>query len=343
MDRRANYFDELRLLAAWLVLFSHCYPLSGSALGDPFARSIGIDTLGGVGVAIFFVLSGYLVTLSWERSTGTIDFFWKRARRIYPALGACVCVCVCVIGFWLSSLDPAAFFQHPQTREYFKTATAWSIKFVLPGAFPHNPLPGTVNGSLWSLPYELRCYLCLALLGLLPIALRWKVAATTTLLALYLFSRPQMPVFDRYLGIDYYHAKLGLFFAIGATYASWRKHIRPMCWLGLAGTVAACTMADSSVRTIVWVVSFSTFALGVALVPWHFPKLPERMGDWSYGLYLYGFPTQQVVAHFDVAKSLSLPGYVVVCTFASLTLAALSWFVVERPALAFERKGARQS
>lgn len=116
-----------------------------------------------------------------------------------------------------------------------------------------------------------------------------------------------------------------------------------MWWLGLAGTVAACTMGDSSVRTIVWVVSFSTFALGVALVPWHLPKLPERMGDWSYGLYLYGFPTQQVVAHFDVAKSLSLPGYVVVCTIASLTLAALSWFVVERPALAFERKGARRA
>lgn len=76
LDRRSNNFDALRLLAAWLVLFSHCYPISGQKVADPFNRIVGLDTFGGVGVAIFFVLSGYLVTLSWQRSPGDASFLW---------------------------------------------------------------------------------------------------------------------------------------------------------------------------------------------------------------------------------------------------------------------------
>jgi hypothetical protein len=77
LDRRTNNFDLLRLLAAWFVLFSHCYPLTGQPVLDPFARYTGIDTLGGIGVSIFFVLSGYLVTNSLERSSSVFSFARK--------------------------------------------------------------------------------------------------------------------------------------------------------------------------------------------------------------------------------------------------------------------------
>ncbi len=278
------------------------------------------------------------MTLSWQRSTGTIDFFWKRARRIYPALAGCVVISI-LVGSMLSILEPITYFQHSQTREYLKTASAWTIKYALPGVFSNNPTPNAVNGSLWSLPYELRCYLFLILLGVMPVALRWKTLASAILLALYVLARPSMPLFDRYLGLDYYHAKLGLFFAIGATYACWRAKARAVWWAGLLETVVTCALPDSSFRTVLWGLSMSTLILGAALAtPHRFVKLPERMGDWSYGLYLYAFPVQQIVAYLGFSKSLGLPGYVVVCTMASLVLAAFSWFVIERPALAYDRK-----
>lgn len=86
-DRSGNRFDFMRLFAALLVLWSHSYPLTGRNPQEPLARLTGIESMGGMGVAIFFVLSGYLVTLSLERSPGLLSFARKRAVRIYPAPG----------------------------------------------------------------------------------------------------------------------------------------------------------------------------------------------------------------------------------------------------------------
>ena len=85
MIKHDNNFDVLRLFAAWLVLFSHSYPLSGQPFADPFSRYVGLDTAGGVGVSIVFLLSGYLVAHWWQRSSSVASFVWKRVRRIYPA------------------------------------------------------------------------------------------------------------------------------------------------------------------------------------------------------------------------------------------------------------------
>ncbi len=108
LNRDDNRFDILRLIAAWLVLFSHCYPLGGRPGGEPLASTLGIDTLGGVGVSIFFVLSGYLVTLSLERSPSLLEFARRRALRIYPALVVICLLCVLVLGPLMTTWPQAA-------------------------------------------------------------------------------------------------------------------------------------------------------------------------------------------------------------------------------------------
>ena len=338
LDRRDNNFDLLRLIAAWLVLFSHSYPLSGQPVSDPFERYVGIDTFGGVGVAIFFVLSGYLVTQSWDRSGGVIDFLWKRARRIYPALIVCVLLTGLVLGPLWSDLDLTSYLTHPQTREYLRTASAWRIHYALPGVFSHNPYSYAINGSLWSLPYEIRCYLTLLLMGVLPFAMRWKVLLITTTLVVMLLYRPASPpagAFDHVLGVDYYVVKLGLFFAVGASYYCWRHRVQPLWWLGLLGLLAAIfVLPQSSSRVTLYVLAFATTILGLALKVRWLPHLPKKMGDWSYGLYLYAFPIQQICSHFRMYERIGFWGYVLVCTALSLAAAALSWFIVERRWLA---------
>lgn len=332
----------MRLLAAWFVLFSHCYPLAGRPDGDPYSTYVGLDTLGGVGVSIFFVLSGYLVTQSWDRAAGPLDFVWKRARRIYPALVVCVTLCVLILGPLMTTLDVSAYFRHLYTHVYLKTATAWSIHYVLPGVFPYNPTPNTVNGSLWSLPYEIRCYLFLFALGILPLGLRWKVLLTTLVLGTLLVFRPSSPpasALDRVLGLDYYHVKLGLTFAIGALYYCWRDRVKPYAVLGFLVLAFTWWLPQSPVRVTLYVLALSTVVLAIAL-NWSFvPKLPARMGDWSYGLYLYAFPVQQLLAAGGFHQTFGFASYVVLSTVVSLAAACASWFLVERwwlkPALFF--------
>lgn len=334
MDRRDNNFDLLRLLAAWLVLFSHSYPIAGQAVADPFSRSIGIDTFGGVGVAIFFVLSGYLVTQSWQRSTSAISFVWKRIRRIYPALVVCVLISTLLVGPLLSTLSLAVYGQHAQATRYLLTATAWDIHYVLPGVFGDNAHPHTFNGSLWSLPYEMTCYLTLLAVGLVPFALRWKVILVAVVLVLMLLARPLSPPaapFDVVYFLDYYMVKLGLFFVVGAIYQCWRITLTPIWWVGALGLVVVSQMPDCSARNLLWILSFSTVILSAALGLSWLPKLPSGMGDWSYGLYLYAFPVQQILSFYGFVQSLGFVGYTLLCTVMALICAALSWFLIERP------------
>jgi len=332
LNRQDNRFDILRLLAAWLVLLSHCFPLGARPKSEPMMSTLGFDTLGGVGVGIFFVLSGYLVTLSLERSPHLLEFARRRVLRIYPGLIAICLVCVFVLGPLLTSWPTATYWRHPVTLQYLWTATAWDIHYPLPGVFANNPM-SAINGSLWSLPYEITCYLVLAGLSLLPGALKVKVSLAAMVLAAMLLARPpSLDPFALFLQLDYYHAKLGLLFALGAVYACWRAHMRPMLWHALPMLVAALLLPHGVWQLLLYVMGLGTLTLWLALVGTWLPRVPPRMGDWSYGAYLYGFPVQQVLAHFKWHE-ISFVGYVVACTVITFALAGLSWHLVEKQAL----------
>jgi peptidoglycan/LPS O-acetylase OafA/YrhL len=333
LNRDDNRFDILRLLAAWLVLFSHCFPLGARAQSEPLLATLGIDSLGGVGVAIFFVLSGYLVTLSLERSPNLLEFARRRVLRIYPGLIAICVLSVLVLGPLMTTLPQAAYWNHALTWNYLWTAGAWDIHYPLPGVFASNPLPYAINGSLWSLPYEITCYLVLALLGLVPGALRIKVTlAATGVVAMLLVRPPALGPFDLFLQLDYYHSKLGLLFALGSVFACWRAHIRPLLWPAVLVLAAALCLPHGVWQLLLYLLGLGTLTLWLALYGRWLPRLPARMGDWSYGAYLYGFPVQQTLAHFKLHEA-SFAGYVLACTVVTFALAGLSWHLVEKQAM----------
>lgn len=333
-DRRANNFDLLRLVAAWFVLFSHCYPLTGQPVLDPFARFTGIDTLGGIGVSIFFVLSGYLVSISLERSPNLLSFARKRVLRIFPALVVLTVYCVYWLGPVVTTLPLETYLQHPQTALYLGNISAWRIQYILPGVFATNPLPDVVNGSLWSLRYEIACYISLTVCWVLPIPRRAAVSGAVLLLGVILCSIPSAPYanpLEQYLGLT--TIKLGLFFFIGAWFGLWRTNARPKLWAGVSLVGVSLVMSPSNVQMAVFVFGFSAFVLALGSRGELLPKLPEKMGDWSYGLFLYGFPVQQVLAMFGLASA-GIAVFALTSTIVSLAFAGLSWFWVERPALA---------
>lgn len=330
-----NRFDFLRLFAAWLVLFSHCYPLGGWPHREPLASTLGIDTLGGIGVAIFFVLSGYLVSISLERCPTLWVFARRRAVRIYPALIVACLLSVLVLGLLLTSLPWLDYSRHEATRSYLRTATAWIIQFSLPGVFEATPLPHVVNGSLWSLRYELRCYLGLMVLSLLPFALRWKVLVVLLILSAVVLARPAVPPAlpgELFWGLDYADSKLSWFFAIGAVYASWRACFQPRLWLALPLIGWAFFLPHGGLQLLVFFSGLAVLLLWLALNGRWLPAIPPRMGDWSYGTYLYGFPVQQLLAHWGV-HAYGVAVFLLASTALTLVLAGLSWHWVEKPAL----------
>lgn len=338
--RHNNRFDILRLLAALLVLWSHCFPLAGRAGEEPLAQWTGFDTLGGLGVAIFFVLSGYLIALSWERQPSLSAFARNRALRIYPALLVLCFLSAWLLGPLMTRLDLATYFTHEMTWRYFANATAWTVAYPLPGVFEQLPVPHAVNGSLWSLPYELRCYLVLAGLAMLwptRLALRWKALTTLCVLVLMWVLRPPAAgVFERVWGLDYQHLKLGVFFAVGACWATWRRHISLSGWMVLPWVLLAWLAPAGPMRLLAVWLAVATLVLWLALRGSALPRWPQGWGDWSYGCYLYGFPIQQTLVSMELHQR-HFGAFVLACTVLTLAAGAASWHLVEKHALRWKR------
>ena len=163
LEDRDNNFDVLRLVAATLVLVSHCFPLTGHE--EPFGALTGV-TLGEVGVVMFFAMSGFLIAKSWTDEPDPGRYFRKRALRLLPALVVAVAFTTLVLGPLFTSLPLSDYLTDAETWWYLIRASLLvTIAGELPGVYDDNVFPDAVNGSLWTLPLEAGCYVMIAVLG----------------------------------------------------------------------------------------------------------------------------------------------------------------------------------
>ncbi len=328
-DRERNSFDLVRLSAAFLVFFSHSWPLAtGSNSREPLMRLSGDLTLGAVGVDIFFVISGYLIAQSWARDPSLRRFAAKRARRILPGL-------IFAVGWTMLLLPALAGVGHSylfdrRTWQYARAATLllpWSDR--LPGVFVANPYPGVINGSLWTLQLEVLCYALLAgaglaglfrrrpiLLGLASAALAVQLWATLGHHAL----RPLPYINSQEL------LRLAIFFAAGTTIFLYREAIR---WSPLLGAICV----------VVWLLACSWgygFAASFLLLPYPVLLVATGLGrgvrlknDISYRIYVFAFPLEQLVAGYLGPRV--TPGRIMLLALPLVVaMASVSWFAVER-------------
>ncbi|MHA0856174.1 acyltransferase family protein [Paenibacillus sp. CMAA1364] len=161
---RSNNLDFIRLIAAISVILSHSYPLTGQQTEIFSLISGGQWTLGGISVAIFFVISGFLVSRSFENSSIT-QFIKNRLLRIFPGLVVVTLLSVIVLGPLLTTIPLSEYFKNHSTLSYINNAFLMDVQFSLPGVFEQNLYPNAVNGSIWTIPYEVLCYIGIAIVG----------------------------------------------------------------------------------------------------------------------------------------------------------------------------------
>ena len=168
-----NNFNLIRFIASMAVLVSHSYAIHfGSSEYEPLTRELG-RSLGSFAVDVFFITSGFLIYASLNRATYIQDYALSRVLRIFPGLIVMTALTVFVLGPITTDLSPMNYFSSLQTWEYAikNSVLLTRVEYELPGVFTDNPLGPAVNGSLWSLPFELYMYITLPIIILVSNAL----------------------------------------------------------------------------------------------------------------------------------------------------------------------------
>ena len=332
---RDNNFSLIRLAAAVAVLVSHAVPLTqGRGAPEPLERWMG-HSLGTLAVYVFFVASGFFVAGSLERR-GVGGFVRARARRILPGLAVSLLLVTFVLGPLVTSLTLQAYLAAPGTAAFLvRGLLPLHPLYTLPGVFLDNPYP-KVAGSIWTLAYEIVCYAALALAALVPRGRGWAARAMLAAFALaWLVAAAAGPALPEKLARL---QDLSLPFVLGVL--AWHLRARIVLSgslaLGLAGLAVAAAGGPAGFPALILALGYATLWAGYT--PCAAGRAWNRLGDYSYGVYIYAFPVQGLAVWWlgphDPALNvaLALP--------ATLVCAVLSWHLVERPALHTRRSPA---
>ena len=334
MRRPHNNFTALRLALALAVIVSHAFSLTtGSLENEPLMRSTGF-TLGEHAVNGFFAVSGFLVTMSFDRR-GWRDYVVARALRIVPALVAATLVTALLLGPALTRLPLAQYLADPALWRFIAlTPTTFKSATALPGLFSDNVFPYPM-GTVWTLKYEMLCYIGVFAAGLAGL-MRQRIVALGLIAALFL----------AIIALDLLHPDAGkatqtslrlpFLFAAGGVLYLWSDRL-PVSWIIAASLLAATWLAAGTPLYKALLFAFESYGvIWLALAPGLSHPALEPHADLSYGTYLYGWPVQQTLVQlFPGAAALSLlPPAVAI----SLIVAALSWYLVEKPALSLKAR-----
>lgn len=331
---RDNNFNLIRMVAAAAVLVSHAYPIAlGAGAAEPLEGLIG-HSLGWVAVDIFFVISGFLIARSFDRSRRVEDWFAARFMRLFPGLFVVVSLTALVLGPLTTDLPLGAYFSSPAVGTYVvRNVTLFSLQYELPGVFAHSPYPGAINGSLWTLIHEVLCYMGVLFAGLWGILRRprWMAAALAAYLAVYAMTF--IPAMGALLPSKAFSLRdLSLPFALGMGFYVWRDRI-PLRWEISAGLAAlAALLHGTPVFTESFILWLGYTVMVVAYLPGGVVRRYNELGDYSYGMYVYAFPAQQLAVHLFGPLA---PWQNMAIAFpAALFCAVLSWRWIEKPSLA---------
>lgn len=330
LEPRQNNFTLLRLLAALAVVVSHAIFLKSGNKADEIFAGSSVYVLGDHAVNVFFVLSGLTVAASLDRSNDVVRFLVARMLRIFPALIVCTTLLV-IFGVVISDCSVLEYLTDTRVITYaLKTMSLSSASAELPGVFATNPYPSVVNASLWTLKFEVVCYLLLALLGAVGLLEKRKVSlllpAVGIVASAFLLHR-----FGGYADDLEQFARFWLCFSFGVGLFVFRDHVRISIVTALLLAALTWLVLGTGAERVVSPIATGYAALLLGCV--RLGRLREftNRNDISYGVYIFGWPTSQSLIH--AYPTITVGALIVLSAVIASALACLSWHWIERPSL----------
>jgi peptidoglycan/LPS O-acetylase OafA/YrhL len=339
MEHRKNNFDFLRLVFATFVIITHSYPLSGMLDCDFLCKITNNQVnFSYLGVKGFFIISGYLIFQSLERSKNILDYFWKRILRLFPALIIVLILTIILVPFIYHSEIP--IYKNKSYLTYIpNNLILYKTQYTINGVFENNPYKSVINGSLWTIPYEFTMYALLSLF----ILFKKKKTIIKILLSLLLillmitnlFFSTKLFGYNSIIKLDLV-IDLGVFFMAGSFLAAFNfdkiyKQKSILLILSILLITSLYLNIFEYTRYILLPLIVILFALNP--IP-YFCDIGKKIGDLSYGIYIYGFITQQILMHFFKLNYIELMIYSILI---SSLLGYLSWHIIEKQALKYKK------
>jgi peptidoglycan/LPS O-acetylase OafA/YrhL len=334
-----NNFHFIRLLASIMVIFSHSYYLIKSGEKDIIDYyTNGNFTFGSLGVYIFLIVSGYLISNSLVYSSSLFEFFKKRFLRIFPALWTMILVSVFVIGPIFSKESVWQYFKERPNYEFLKNVILFlPTNLKIPSLFISNP-NGAFNGSLWTIPYEVFFYFFLFIIYRLRLftfktilLIQWIVFVILHVylgqrIFIYSYSTPWL------LNLNVEHCfRLFIYFEAGVLLFLFKKILfNKFFWFGYLGGIILI-FSFTGISNLLVEFSLPPLIIYFAISNSKFAFI-SSYGDFSYGMYLYSYIVQQILVSYNFYF---MNSYVLffLSTVLSFIVAYASWHYVEEPSL----------
>ena len=321
----ANNLNLIRLLSAFAVIYGHASAVTGRGPSDIFLQLVGYKFIGGVAVDVFFLISGFLITASAMSVNGLKYYIASRMLRIYPALILCIAISTFILGPAMTSAN--TYWTDSRTWNYFlSNASAFKTEYFLPGVF-ESLHDRAINGSLWSITVEVRLYIVIGILALLNI-IRYRALFNVLFFSVIVFFY-LLPEFSFIISPHESHRHVTLMFFLGVFAWVNRQEIpiNPAILLVLVFFSASQHGAPGFDFLYCLLLAYSIIYL--AFIPglaWF-----NKVGDFSYGVYLYGWTSQQMIVYFF--PHVSNFENTIYASLIALAAAYFSWTFIEEPSL----------
>lgn len=335
-----NNFGFLRLLFAYLVIFSHSTELVYINPSKDLLHALTGVTFGWLAVDGFFLISGYLIYQSYENSKKISSYVLKRVLRIYP--GFIVASVLSIIFVVSVTSNWQAFIQfnlHAWLRLVIKTfslSTPYVSGLIMNASVQH------INDSMWTIRYEFMCYLMVPFIALIaPTKKSVSIIALVFISALIYITANEIKLFVRNSAFFdlFQFFRLSSAFLIGTCFykyrdaITWNKKYNLFCCFALI---------------ILWIVKLTFFEIGLIVFgsyllfnfSFNFKnRMIERVGsktDISYGVYLYAWPIQITIIQYYTSIN---PWLLSAMTIILSTICGyISWICVEKPFINMKKK-----